>query len=68
MTVAEIKAKCPEAEVYALNENARYLVVVCSHQVSYVMRDRILSELPKDSMLLLVDDPATAIRLLEVID
>lgn len=68
MTVKEIKAKCPEAEVYALNENARYLVVASAHQINYVMRDRLLADLPKDSMLLLVDDVATAVRVLEVVD
>ena len=66
MTVEEIKAKLPEAEVYELQDDCRYLVVVSRNSVSRASVEGLLQGLPQRTAVLRVDDPETAIRILEV--
>ena len=69
MTIEEIKAICPEADVYALREDMPYLVVVDRNQINMQIVQSLSVCLDAASMgaiIIAVDNPATAVRLLEV--
>lgn len=68
MTVAEIKAKLPEADVYELNESSRYIVVldrslIRAKEVEDMANGRVF---PKNTAFIHVDNPDEAIRLFEI--
>jgi hypothetical protein len=69
MTVAEIKAKLPEAEVYELLPDARYIIVLDREKISQESVQSILS-LMQDlrGIFLRINDPEGAIRILEMKD
>jgi len=71
MTVEEIKAKLPEANVYELNPDSKYLIVVDRKLVN----DRLTFELLKalkitsiGAVLIRTDDPAEAVLVMEAKD
>lgn len=69
MTVEEIKAKLPEANIYAIRADMAYLVVVARSQVNRQVVETFAVGLDAASLgavVIVVDDPATAVRLLEV--
>lgn len=69
MTVEEIKAKLPEAEVYELKPDAKYLIVVCRPLVSEESRLRLSSWLASQGIkhgMLSVLDSQSAVRILEM--
>lgn len=65
ITVAEIKAKLPSAEVYELTNNCRYLLVVNRQSVSRSAVEALVQFLPM-TCVLRVDDAEGAVKLLEV--
>lgn len=70
ITVEEIKAKCPEADVYVLDPTATHLVVLSKRGSSPVtskqLGDAIMQATGHYPIILRVDDTASAIKLLEV--
>ena len=66
MTVEEIRAQVPEADIYALGDEARYLLVVEVGTLSRFMREKLLKDLPKNSIVLEVMDVQKSVKLLEV--
>ena len=71
MNIAEIKAKLPEAEVYEIDLNSRYIILVDRRQVSM---DKVQScadgfgKLGVHGVFVFVDDPLSAMKILEVKD
>lgn len=65
MTVEEIKAKLPEAEVYSLNPDSRYLIVADATKISHMAAEGLLKMVPNAGVLF-VADPENAIRILEI--
>lgn len=68
MTVAEIKAKLPEADIYELRDDAKYIIVLDSTQIN-AEQVRMIASLPGgfgNAIFLRVVDPADAVRILEV--
>ena len=69
MTVAEIKSKLPEAEVYELNSASRYIIIVNRNQLSREALDRWGHALQLSKIaayIIRCDDPSNAIKLLEI--
>ena len=66
MKMQEIAALVPNAHIYALGDEARYLLVVEVGTLTRFMRDKLLMDLPKDSMILEVVDVEKSVKLLEV--
>ena len=64
MTVKEIKAKLPEADVYALSDDFTYLIVLSIIQVSRRTAQQL--DLGVRAAIILVDDPASAVKVLEI--
>lgn len=68
MTVEEIKAKLPEADVYELRTDTKYLILASRQEVSRTSIREIgnsLTVLSINAAIIHVDDTASAIRLLE---
>lgn len=68
MTVADIKEKVPEADVYELRPDMNYLIVGdCSYVNKQQMKDLgdYLGDLGAKIIVMTVDDPKQAIKLLE---
>jgi hypothetical protein len=65
MTVAEIKAKLPEADVYEIKEDARYIVLINRETVSLLVVRAMGSHMPPQTIFVHVIDPANAVRILE---
>ena len=69
MTVEEIKAKLPEAEVYELRPDAKYLLVLDATNVSRSTVEGVLKGfdgMGLGVMVLRVYDAPNAVRLLEI--
>ena len=64
MNVAEIKAKLPQAEVYEINPDATYLLVVNDELVGRDVAIRLAQELK--CWLIMSPDPENTVRLLEM--
>jgi hypothetical protein len=58
MNVSEIKAKLPEAEIYELDPDARYIILVSPAHVSDLMLMKV--------MIVGVPDLDNAMRILEI--
>jgi hypothetical protein len=65
MKVSEIKAKLPEAEVYQLRADVKYLIVADKTAVSRESAEGLLRGMP-NAAIMLVKNPSESIRLLEV--
>ena len=71
MTVEEIKAKLPEANVYELNPDSRYIVVVDRKLVNERLTFELIEALRITSIgavLIRTDDPNEAVLVMEVRD
>lgn len=71
MKVEEIKAKLPEADVYELRPDSKYLIVASRHDISRRMAQAVAKSfagLNINAAIIHVDDTASAIRLLEFKD
>lgn len=73
MTVEEIKAKLPEAEIYHLGPDSHYLFVLNSALVDMLRLEQFMDSdvirkviPPKTAFLVVAGDPSEAIRILEV--
>lgn len=70
MTVEDVRAIAPEAEVYELNPHARYIVVLrkgsASIEIAKAIGEAMTRMLGAAPTIILTYDPAADIRLLEV--
>lgn len=69
MIVNEVKALCPEADVYSLREDARYLIVVDRDRVPFEAMQGAVDSLDAAGIPVVVlavsGDPGAALRLYE---
>jgi hypothetical protein len=68
MKVSEIKAKFPEAAVYEINPNARYIVIVNKTLISSNTACQLAAMMPKDTVIISVVDTEGAVRFLEAME
>jgi nitrate reductase NapAB chaperone NapD len=67
VSVKEIKDALPKAEVYEMDPDAKYLIVVHRKETMRIMETiHRLSLMGIKSMVLVVDNPREAVRILEL--